>query len=57
MSRFDNIKCVFGIHKYEINKEETLTDIRGNIIGKVIINRCCYCGKIKAINIRTVENY
>lgn len=51
------VNCKFGLHTYEVYKEEELTDIRGNIIGKVIINRCSKCGKIKVVNVRTVENY
>lgn len=51
------IKCKFGMHKYEIYKEEELMDVRKYIVGKVIISRCSLCGKIHADKIRTVENY
>ena len=33
-----NIWCkFFGLHKYEVYKEEELTDLKGNVIGKVIL--------------------
>lgn len=57
MAKIDSIKCKFGIHKYEIYKEEELTDVRKDVIGKVIISRCTICGKIHVDKIRTVENY
>lgn len=57
MAKMDSIKCKFGIHKYEIYKEEELTDVRRDVIGKVIISRCTICGKIHVDKVRTVENY
>lgn len=49
-----NIWCkFFGIHKYEVLKEEEFKDVHGIIIGKVIISRCINCGKIKSIKIYT----
>ena len=57
MSRFDSIKCKFGLHKYEVYKEEELTDVRKDVIGKVIISRCSVCGKIHVDKVRTVETY
>ena len=53
----NNLKCTFGLHKYEAYKEEELTDVRKDVIGKVIISRCANCGKIRVDKIRTVENY
>lgn len=52
-----DLKCFFGLHRYEVLKEEEIKDYRGDIIGKVIISRCTNCGKIKSIKIKTVENY
>lgn len=57
MNKIDSIKCKLGIHKYEVYKEEELTDVRKDIIGKVIISRCSACGKIHVDKVRTVENY
>lgn len=57
MANIDSIKCKFGIHKYEVYKEEELTDVRKDVIGKVIISRCTICGKIHVDKVRTVENY
>lgn len=49
-----NIWCkLFGIHKYEVLKEEEFKDVHGIVIGKVIISRCTNCGKIKSIKIYT----
>ncbi len=52
-----DLKCFFGLHKYEVLKEEELKDYRGDVIGKVIISRCANCGKIKATKIKIIENY
>ena len=57
MDKIDSIKCKFDIHKYEVYKEEELTDVRRDVIGKVIISRCTICGKIHVDKVRTVENY
>lgn len=57
MNKMDSIKCKFGLHKYEVYKEEEFTDVRKDVIGKVIISRCYICGKIHVDKIRTVENY
>lgn len=57
MNKIDSIKCKLGIHKYEVYKEEELTDIRKYVIGKVIISRCSVCGKIHVDKVYTVENY
>lgn len=57
MIKMDSIKCKFGLHKYEVYKEEEFTDVRKDVIGKVIISRCSICGKIHVDKIRTVENY
>lgn len=51
----DSIKCLFGLHKYEVYKEENIEDARGNVTGKTIINRCKNCGKIKENKIYLVE--
>lgn len=52
-----DIQCKFGFHKYEIYKEEVLTDIRENIIGKIIISRCINCGKLHIDKVYTVDNF
>lgn len=57
MNKIDSIKCKFGLHKYEVYKEEEFTDVRKYVIGKIIISRCSICGKIHVDKIRTVENY
>lgn len=53
-----NIWCrFFNLHKYEIIKEDNLTDKHGNIVGLVIISRCVNCGKIKSKTIFTESEY
>lgn len=53
-----NVWCkLFNLHKYEIIKEETLTNKHGDIVGLVIISRCTNCGKIKSKTIYTEEEY
>ena len=49
----DTLKCLFGLHKYDIYKEEPLTDYTGTEIGKVIICKCTRCGRLKVYKIRT----
>ena len=49
----DSLRCKLGLHKYEVYKEEELTDLKGNVIGKVIITRCSNCGKIHRNKIYT----
>lgn len=57
MNKLQSFKCAIGLHEYEVYETMDSTDIRGNIVGKIIINRCIHCGKIKYVNIRIVENY
>ena len=53
-----NVWCrFFNLHKYEIIKEENITDRHGNIIGITIISKCSNCGKIKHYTIYTEEGY
>lgn len=42
-----DLKCFFGLHKYEVYKEEEVKDYRDVVVAKSIINRCTNCGKIK----------
>lgn len=53
-----NIWCkFFNLHKYEVLKEENITDRHGNVIGVVIISRCSNCGKLKHHKIYTEDGY
>lgn len=53
-----NLWCkILNLHKYEIIKEETLTNKHGDIVGLIIISRCTNCGKIKSKTIYTEEEY
>ena len=51
------LTCAFGLHQFEVYKEDELSDVRGNIIGKIIINRCINCGRIKSYKIYTTETH
>lgn len=56
MGKYNYIKCFFRLHQYEVYKEYDLTNIRGDVIGKVIVSRCAHCGKIKSIEVHTVNS-
>lgn len=43
----EDLKCMFGMHRFCIFKEEQYLDVRGNVIGTIIVSRCEHCGKIK----------
>lgn len=51
-----DFKCFVGLHKYEVYKEEIITDNYDKIKGKVIISRCNNCGKLKLTYINTKNN-
>lgn len=51
-----NIKCMFGLHQYEVYKELELNNVRNDIIGTVIVSRCANCGKIKTSKVYTINN-
>ena len=46
----------FGLHTYEVLKEEDFLDKKGNVIGRVIVSRCSVCGKIKYNRIITEDD-
>ena len=53
-----NVWCkIFGIHKYEVLKEEEIREAHGNVVGKVIISRCTNCGKVTSKLIYTETGY
>lgn len=51
----NDFKCFFGLHKYEIYKEEVIIDIAHNVVGKIIITKCINCGKLKSFRITTIQ--
>lgn len=54
----NNVWCrFFNLHKYEIIKEENITNIHGDKIGITIISKCSNCGKIKHHIIYTEKGY
>lgn len=46
----------FGAHEYQKIDEYDYKDLRGNIIGKIIVSRCIHCGDIKTVKIKTEED-
>lgn len=57
MNKYQDLKCFFGLHNFEVYKEIPLTDVRGNAMGKIIVSRCTNCGKIKQVRVITVNGY
>ena len=57
MGKHQDFKCLIGLHKREVYKEEDVTNIRGEKIGKIIITRCSNCGKLKTTYIETLKQY
>lgn len=51
-NKYRDIKCLFGMHKYEEYKILDKYNAKREIIGKVIIMKCKFCGKIKVINVK-----
>ena len=53
-----NVWCrFFNIHKYEVLKEEELTNAHSILVGKIIVSRCTNCGKIKSVRVYTETGY
>lgn len=57
MGKNQDFKCLIGLHKREVYKEEDVINIRGEKIGKIIISRCSNCGKLKTTYIETLKQY
>lgn len=51
------IMCLFRLHTYEVYKEESIVDVRNEEIGKFIIIRCKYCGRLKKYKYIYKSNY
>lgn len=41
-----DLKCLMGMHRCEIYKEQPVVNVRNEEIGIAIVNRCTNCGKI-----------
>lgn len=51
----NDIKCKLGFHKYEVIREENVTNTAGDfVMGKVYVQQCKHCGKLKHYIILTV---
>lgn len=42
-----DVKCAFGLHKYEVLEEKEIKNSYGIVLGSTIVSRCINCGKIK----------
>lgn len=56
-NKHQNIRCFFGVHRYQVHSTEDLKSIRGEVIAKVLINRCVNCGKIRKVIIPVSTDY
>lgn len=41
-----DLKCFFGQHKYIVHATDKITDPAGNLLQKILTNRCKNCGHI-----------
>lgn len=53
----NNLKCLFGMHEYEIIDTKELKNSFNINVGDVIISRCKHCGKIKNKQVYTNNQY
>lgn len=51
-----DIRCLLGLHKYEVYKEEDVLDSRKEVCSKAVICRCANCGKIKVTYVSLNKN-
>ena len=51
----EDLKCLIRLHHFEIIETLNYCDIRGNVIGKVIVSRCKNCGKLKHYKVLTIN--
>lgn len=52
-----DVKCYFGLHKYEVLEKKEVKNPYGAIVGTTIISRCKNCGKIHEDTVYTDNNY
>lgn len=48
-------KCFWGVHHYETIDTQSITNNRGDEVGRIYIQQCSNCGKIRATHIRFYE--
>jgi len=48
-----DLKCFFGLHKYEVLEEKEIKNSYGIVLGSTIVSRCSNCGKIKETSVYT----
>ena len=53
-----DVKCFFGVHRYELLEQQEVTDERNAaVIGINYISRCANCGKLKVTFVPKVESF
>lgn len=52
-----DMKCLLGLHAYEVYKEFDITNYYGVPQEKVVISRCANCGKIRITRIDMTSGY
>lgn len=50
-----DLRCLLGMHRCEIYKEQIVTNIRNEEIGIAIVNRCTHCGKVFITIVPTLQ--
>ena len=53
-----DVKCFFGVHRYELLEQQEVTDERNaTVVGINYISRCTNCGKLKVTFVSKVESF
>lgn len=53
-----DVKCFFGVHKYEVLEQQEVTDERNAaVVGINYVSRCANCGKLKVTFVPKVESF
>ena len=51
-----DLKCFFGLHKYEVLEKAEVKNPYGAVVGTTIVSRCNNCGKIAIKTVYTDTN-
>lgn len=49
--KYSDLKCLLGLHRYDILNKDKIINIRGEHCGDIYISRCIFCGKLKQFKI------
>ena len=45
-------RCFWGVHKFETIDTQTILNNRGDEVGRIYIQQCSACGKIRATHVK-----